>query len=170
MTKSISPHRGHLLRGYRQLALLTLLLQLTACDHHPLADAASTAVPLTASGHLLPCPQRPNCVSSEETSSSAAITPLAIQKDASQSWLALQQAIELAGGQLQRVSATNLHATFRSPVFRFVDDLHCRLDSAQQLIHLRSASRLGYSDLGVNRRRLERIRRHYQQLTESPQQ
>ena len=51
-----------------------------------------------------------------------------------------------------------LHAEVRSLVFRFVDDLHLLLDSQAGCIHVRSASRLGKSDLGVNRRRIEALR------------
>jgi uncharacterized protein (DUF1499 family) len=51
-----------------------------------------------------------------------------------------------------------LHAEARSFLFRFVDDVEFLLDADQQVIHVRSASRIGYSDLGVNRRRIERIR------------
>ena len=54
-----------------------------------------------------------------------------------------------------------LHAEARSFLFRFVDDVEFMFDADQQVIHVRSASRLGYSDLGVNRRRVERIRRAF---------
>ncbi len=54
-----------------------------------------------------------------------------------------------------------LHIEARSLVFRFVDDVEFLIDPGHHLIHMRSASRTGYSDLGVNRRRVERIRRAF---------
>jgi uncharacterized protein (DUF1499 family) len=51
-----------------------------------------------------------------------------------------------------------LHAEFRSALFRFVDDVEFLIDPESQLVHFRSASRAGHSDLGVNRRRMEEIR------------
>ena len=52
---------------------------------------------------------------------------------------------------------TYWHVEFRSRVFRFVDDVEFLFDPADRQIHVRSASRVGYSDLGVNRRRIEKI-------------
>lgn len=61
------------------------------------------------------------------------------------------------GGQVIREESGYLHAVFRSRVFRFIDDLELRLDREQGAIHLRSAARSGYSDLGVNRKRAEQL-------------
>jgi len=54
-----------------------------------------------------------------------------------------------------------LHAETRSFLFRFVDDVEFMMDTDSRVIHVRSASRTGYSDLGVNRRRVERLRRAF---------
>jgi uncharacterized protein (DUF1499 family) len=51
-----------------------------------------------------------------------------------------------------------LHVEFQTAFFRFVDDVEFLIDTEEQVIHFRSASRVGYSDMGVNRRRMERIR------------
>ena len=53
-------------------------------------------------------------------------------------------------------------------MFRFVDDLECRLDAENRVIHVRSASRVGYSDLGVNRKRVERLRARFGQEVGEP--
>jgi len=53
---------------------------------------------------------------------------------------------------------TFLRATFTTPFLKFVDDFQSRLDAGNKLIHVRSASRVGYWDLGVNRRRVEKLR------------
>jgi uncharacterized protein (DUF1499 family) len=54
-----------------------------------------------------------------------------------------------------------LWATFTSKVFRFVDDVELRLDPQNNCIQVRSASRIGYSDLGVNRQRIDKLRALY---------
>lgn len=56
-----------------------------------------------------------------------------------------------------------LHFEFTSRIFRFVDDFELLLNEEQKIIHIRSASRVGYSDLGVNRKRVEKIRLMLQQ-------
>jgi len=53
---------------------------------------------------------------------------------------------------------TYIHAEFTSAVFRFVDDVEFQIDPDTRLVHFRSASRVGRSDLGVNRERMEALR------------
>ena len=119
---------------------------------------------LQKDGALLPCPNTPNCVNSEQQHGKAAVDPLPVSTTPATSWQILQQAVQEEGGRIEAVTETFLHATFRSRIFRFVDDLTCRLDQSNRLIHIRSASRIGYSDLGVNRKRVERIRTVYTRL------
>ena len=57
-----------------------------------------------------------------------------------------------------RVEETYLYAEFRSKTFGYIDDFEARVDAAASVIHLRSASRLGHSDRGFNRARVEMIR------------
>ena len=66
------------------------------------------------------------------------------------------------------VSDSYLHAEFTSAVFRFIDDLEFLVDDTAKVIHVRSASRLGTSDLGVNRKRVEEIRRRWQKAAPAP--
>ncbi len=61
-----------------------------------------------------------------------------------------------------------LHAEFSSALFRFVDDVEFVLDAEHQVIHFRSASRVGRSDLGVNRQRMEQIRSAWEQASRTP--
>lgn len=63
------------------------------------------------------------------------------------------------GGQIEEVDDHFLHATFRSRLFRFTDDVACRLDNDTNSIQIRSASRVGYSDFGINRKRVEELRK-----------
>jgi uncharacterized protein (DUF1499 family) len=118
-------------------------------------------------GRLRPCPDTPNCVSSEEDADAEQqIAPLVLKPELPQSWSLLGKAVELEGGRVVRDEAGYLHATWTSRWFRFVDDMELRLDEAAAVVHMRSASRAGYSDLGVNRRRLESLRRRFQNLQE----
>jgi uncharacterized protein (DUF1499 family) len=68
------------------------------------------------------------------------------------------------------VTATDhyLHAECSSALFGFVDDLECLLDAEAGVIHLRSAARMGYSDLGVNRRRIETLRERVNRRRKGP--
>jgi uncharacterized protein (DUF1499 family) len=61
--------------------------------------------------------------------------------------------------RIRRDESGYLHAECQSRLFRFTDDLELRLDAARGVIHVRSASRVGHSDLGANRKRVEALRR-----------
>jgi uncharacterized protein (DUF1499 family) len=67
------------------------------------------------------------------------------------------------GGKIEEEHDDYLWTTFTSRVFRFVDDVEFRMVSAAGKIHVRSGSRVGYSDLGVNRRRVEKLRALFNQ-------
>lgn len=67
--------------------------------------------------------------------------------------------LSLPGARIEVANETYLHARVKTPLFRFVDDLELLLDPAAEVVHVRSASRLGSWDLGANRRRVERLRR-----------
>jgi uncharacterized protein (DUF1499 family) len=54
-----------------------------------------------------------------------------------------------------------IHATFKSRIFRFVDDVEFYFDDKEKIVHFKSASRVGHSDLGVNRKRMEEIRKRF---------
>jgi len=111
-------------------------------------------------GRLQPCPDTPNCVSSEFVSDAAHYIE-ALVYSADQEAEVLPRLIKVVrelGGSIQLEEADYLAATFTSPVFRFVDDLELRIDREQKTIHLRSASRVGRSDLGANRKRVELLK------------
>ncbi|HEY3486900.1 MAG TPA: DUF1499 domain-containing protein [Gammaproteobacteria bacterium] len=122
--------------------------------------SATARVPKTGlgAGKLRACPDSPNCVVSENANAKSQIKPLAFDSEATVAWLALQRVIEQSGGKVQQEQNGYLWATFTSRVFRFVDDVEFRLDITNKMIQLRSASRTGYSDFGVNRKRIERLR------------
>lgn len=108
-------------------------------------------------GKLRPCSDSPNCVCSEQHSQSSEQHALAPINAGYGTWEKLAKIIIRQGGDIQQDDGSYLHATFTSPVLRFVDDVELRLDEDQGLIHIRSASRVGHSDFGANRKRVERI-------------
>jgi uncharacterized protein (DUF1499 family) len=112
---------------------------------------------------LAPCPQSPNCVSSQSTDSEHQIAPLSYNSPPEAAIAKLQGIIQnLERTKIITVTANYLYAEFTSALMGFVDDVEFYLDETSQVIHVRSASRLGQSDLGVNRQRIETIRNKFQ--------
>ncbi|HEU4403085.1 MAG TPA: DUF1499 domain-containing protein [Candidatus Polarisedimenticolia bacterium] len=111
-------------------------------------------------GRLAPCPASPNCVSSQAAGDGHFVKPLRFEGVAGEAWRRLREVL-LALPRVRIVAATPLYlrAEFRSPLFGLVDDVEFLLDETAGRIEIRSASRVGYSDLGANRRRVEEIRR-----------
>ena len=108
--------------------------------------------PGLSAGVLAPCPSSPNCVCSERgAADSHAVDPLPAS-----SWARLPAAVEAAGGVVVERGDDYLAAAFKSRLFGFVDDVEFR--KAADAVHVRSASRVGHSDLGVNRKRVEALR------------
>ena len=124
----------------------------------------SGEAPGLSEGRLKPCPGTSNCVCSEfEPAGEQSIEPLVYppaQPDRAMAELAA--VVRDMGGVVQRLTDDYLAAVFVSSLFGFTDDLEARIDSERHVIHLRSASRVGRSDLGVNRKRIERLRQKFQ--------
>lgn len=116
-------------------------------------------------GHLLACPDKPNCVSSESAvDAESFIAPIrSTANNPGQTWQLLKETLVEQGGRLQVDNENYLAAIFVSPVFGFVDDVEIRFDAQQNQFHVRSASRVGYSDFGINRKRVERLKKRLQQ-------
>jgi uncharacterized protein (DUF1499 family) len=114
-------------------------------------------------GRLAPCPPSPNCVSSRSTDNEHAVEPLRYSSSTPEAMAGLRKII-LQMKRTKIVTETNnyLHAEFASAIWRFVDDVEFSFDDHSKLIQVRSASRLGYSDFGVNRKRVEAIRTAWQ--------
>ena len=108
-------------------------------------------------GHLLNCPDKPNCINSEHPEqTNHYLAPLDFPESKSDQIMILAKNTLLEMGAKIITEKNNyLAATFTSRLFKFVDDFELRLDNTTHKLHIRSASRLGYSDFGVNRRRVE---------------
>jgi len=103
-------------------------------------------------GQLAACPSSPNCVSSEtgtEEDKKVASLPLG-------AWATLPAVVTEMGGTVTRQEEAYLSAEFSSSLFRFVDDVEFRLTETD--IQVRSASRVGHSDAGVNSARVAAFR------------
>jgi len=110
------------------------------------------------------CPHKPNCVSSEAADPGHNVAPLQMQGDPSAAWEGIADIVSrLPRATIVAHTDHYLHAEVKSRLFRFVDDLELLWDPATGRVAIRSASRLGYSDLGVNRRRVADLRREFKQ-------
>jgi uncharacterized protein (DUF1499 family) len=109
-------------------------------------------------GQLAALPKSPNCVSSQ-VSGKANINPLTFTGSASSAWVSLKSVMSADQNASQtEIDDSYMHIECKTPLLGFVDDLEFYLDEPNEIIHVRSASRLGYSDLGKNRQRVEHIR------------
>jgi len=105
-------------------------------------------------GKLSPCPSTPNCISSQAADIAHQIQPIAAS-----SLIKIKAAIvQISDASIISETENYLYAEFTSPLMGFVDDVEFYLDAAADVVHVRSASRLGESDLGANRQRVAKIR------------
>jgi len=127
--------------------LMIPLLTLLGCAGERPASLGVTA------GQLGTCPDSPNCVSSAETRDSHRIAPL------NATLAQVRTAVTaMPGAQIISEQDQYLYAEFTSRLLGFVDDVEFLAEPAAGVVHVRSASRLGHSDLGVNRERIEALR------------
>ncbi len=119
--------------------------------------------PSPAKRTLRPCPRTPNCVSTESPDAGHRMDPLPYRdlEEARERLLAVLAAQPRV--KLVTVEPTYIHAEFRSALFRFVDDVELLFDEEGKRLRFSSASRLGRSDFGVNRRRMEEIGRQFRE-------
>jgi uncharacterized protein (DUF1499 family) len=120
-------------------------------------------------GKLSPCPDSPNCVSSQSSDKRHFIEPV-LYEGTEQT--AMERLIEVIQGmkrcRIVTMEDHYIHAEFTSAFFRFVDDVEFYFDSEAKIIHMRSASRIGYSDFGVNRQRMEKVRSLFNDSASNP--
>jgi uncharacterized protein (DUF1499 family) len=108
-------------------------------------------------GRLAPCKPTPNCVSSQADPADREhyIAPIAFRGP----MRALRQAVEaMPRATVISANGNYLYAEYRTRLMRYVDDVELYYDAPAGLVHVRSASRLGRRDFGVNRRRIEELR------------
>lgn len=110
-------------------------------------------------GALALCPDSPNCVSSDAKDTKHQIQNYTFTLAPDQAWQVIRESVlKLPGTKIVAASDGYLHVECRSAVFGFVDDLELHLRPAAGFVAIRSAARVGYSDFGVNRKRIEQLR------------
>lgn len=131
----------------KRLILMATLFSLFACSGQRPTDIG------VHNGALIACPDSPNCVCSCETRDSHSVDPIQGNMDQ------IRRAIaEIPRTYIVRDDGNYLHVEFTTRLMRFVDDVEFHAPADEAVVHVRSASRLGHSDLGVNRERVESIR------------
>jgi uncharacterized protein (DUF1499 family) len=117
------------------------------------------ANPDVTNDKLLPCPDSPNCVSSQSPDKRHFIEPIPYEGKRQQARDRLVAVIQgMKRSKIVTVRDDYIYAEFISAFFHFVDDVEFFFDTETKIIHMRSASRIGYYDFGVNRKRLEEIK------------
>jgi uncharacterized protein (DUF1499 family) len=143
----------------RYLFMLALTFILTACSANQTTKTGGT------DDRLSPCPKSPNCVSSLSEDESHYVAPLAYETTLEEAREKLILIINsMKHSEIVTAETNYIHAIFKSALFRFVDDVEFSFDDQRKVIDVRSASRTGYSDLGVNRKRVEEIRKRFVNL------
>jgi uncharacterized protein (DUF1499 family) len=143
---------------YKQISIITLSMTL-------LMGCSGTVPTLGINdGQLMPCPESPNCVSSQQSAADEehAIQPIEFVGTRQQAQAKLLHVLKTAErANIVVVEDEYIRVEFTSQIMRFVDDVEFYFPSTASdkiTIHVRSASRIGESDFGVNRERIEQIR------------
>jgi uncharacterized protein (DUF1499 family) len=111
---------------------------------------------------LAPCPNAPHCVSTQSRDLRHAMPPLPFNGTKDQSKNRIIEIIKRTRrSKIMDISDSYIHAEFRTRFLRFVDDVEFLFDDASRTVHFRSASRVGYYDFGLNRRRMNEISKQY---------
>lgn len=139
--------------------IFALFLTLTSSLGFPIVTWAATNSPLAD------CPSSPNCVVSQNGDAKHAIDPIPYSVDQNTAKATLLKVLDVTPRtEVVEETENYIHALSKSKIFHFIDDVEFYLPENEKVIHLRSASRVGESDLGVNRRRMEQIRLALQDL------
>ena len=111
-------------------------------------------------GRLADCPDSPNCVCTDAEDPAHRVAELPLAMAPGEAWIAIRTVVQaLPRTRIVKRTSDYLHAECRSKWFGFVDDLELHLRNAHgPVLAVRSASRIGYSDFGVNRARVEQLR------------
>ncbi|HYW20693.1 MAG TPA: DUF1499 domain-containing protein [Nodularia sp. (in: cyanobacteria)] len=154
---------SHLLTAFTQRLwrMITFVIFLTLISSLILpapswADSSGLGV---ENNHLSACPASDNCVVSQNADAKHAIDPITYHVDRDTARETLLKVLSVVPRtEVTEQTDNYIHALSKSRIFKFVDDVEFYLPADELAIHTRSASRIGESDLGVNRRRVEQIR------------
>ena len=111
-------------------------------------------------GDLADCPAAPCCVATGASKSARRVAPIGYPGSRSETHSILVDVLRAwPRTEIVTIREDYIHAVQRSRWLRFADDIECHLPAAERLVHMRSAARFGWYDFGVNRARVERLRR-----------
>ncbi|MTB50714.1 DUF1499 domain-containing protein [Lewinella sp. W8] len=111
---------------------------------------------------LKPCPKSPNCVSTQSTQADKKREPIPYMGTMEEAKARLKTVIAgMPRTKLVKEEGNYLHFTFKTFPIPFIDDVEFIFDDEAKVIHFRSASRVGHSDLGVNSKRMKKVARAY---------
>jgi len=145
------------------VALFLIVMSAVGCVGH--AQDSRNKTP----ADLAPCPDSPNCVSTKSKDPGRAMPPLPYIRSGRESMDCLLGIVrDMKRATIVSATPSYLHVEFRSALFRFVDDVEFVMEDSARLIHFRSASRTGYYDFGVNRKRMKEISDLYLRTAPSP--
>lgn len=143
------------MNNFSKIALITCLTAISACSGMRPDNLG------VSNNALLDCPSSPNCVNSQATEEPHSIAPLKLKQP-----LPTAQVIEHIKAAISKMPSMKvieetdiyLYAEATTQIMRFVDDVEFLVSAEESVIHIRSASRLGYKDFDANRNRIEEIR------------
>ena len=119
-------------------------------------------------GRLNSCPNSPNCVSTQSTTERHFMKPLPFLKNREASREKIFSILKgMKRNTIVRLTESYIHVEFRTALLGFVDDVEFFLDETERLVHFRSASRVGYYDFGLNRKRMSEITKKYLEPTKN---
>lgn len=135
-------------------ALLLVLFLITACGR-----TIPEGLGLSNNGQLIDCPDSPNCVSTQTKKEKAKIEPMQYKLEDNAAWLLLVDLLkEDKLAKIIKQENNYIHVAYYTKSKIFIDDVEFLQDKVNNQFHFRSASRVGHSDLGANRKRMEKIR------------
>lgn len=141
--------------------IFSLIITLSSSLIFPMTAGAS----IDSTGHLSACPTSPNCVVSQDGDADHTIDPITYKSDRTTAKETLLKVLSVVPRtKIVEQTEDYIHTESTSRIFKFVDDAEFYFPQDENVIQVRSASRVGESDLGVNRRRIEQIRLAMQDL------
>ncbi|MCK5666218.1 MAG: DUF1499 domain-containing protein [Thiotrichaceae bacterium] len=148
--------------------LMSAVLFIIACSHAQQFPQGEHT--LNVKQQLKACPDSPNCINTEyPAKTSHYLPPVVYDATKTDQVMAMSRKTILAmGGDIVKQQENYLAATFTSMVFRFVDDFEVRNDVKNHILHIRSASRTGYSDFGVNKKRVKEFVKQFNSPKKGP--
>ena len=139
------------------MEVLMLVMVLAVLNNDANGPVPEKGVPVAK--RLAACPDKPNCVSSRARDTKHAVAPMRLKEGAVGVWATIRETVSgLPRCTIVKATDRYLHATCKSRLFGFTDDLEMRLEPDTGIVDIRSAARSGYSDFGVNRKRVEGLR------------